>query len=539
MARGLLFKWLVGLLATVLLGCSVWVSAAHGADPVIAAAGDIACGSNSVGANCQQAETANVVASISPLDAVLPLGDVQYECGELSNFNSFYNATWGRFKSITHPAVGNHEYRVSGSNTDCLSQGPGAPGYFTYFGSSIASPLDPGCTSSCPGYYSYNLGTWHLIALNSNCSEPGVGGCDVNSPQYTWLANDLSLWGGMKNCILAYWHQPRYSSGGRQGSQTQPLWQLLYDAGADIVLTGHDHLYERFDKLGRGSDGAVDPVADPNGIREWVVGTGGRNLTSWSTIRADSEVRNNSTFGVLKLTLHSNSYDWQFLPEAGQTFTDSGSSTCNGPPVVAASPPSPPPPPSPPAGSTDKAPSVPARLTAKAVSTNKVKLAWKGSVDSDSTGVAGYHVFRNGTLVAKVKSTSYQDRSLRPTTRYSYTVSAFDTANNESARSAPARVRTRTYWPKISGHPLKLRADGSVWIRLTCPAAKRGRCRATLGLAARHHRLGSRRFSLRVRQSVLVKVHLTRSGQRLVRRAKRLTVRVGAGNSSRNLQLRA
>jgi hypothetical protein len=334
MARRTLPTWLVGLLAIGLLGFSLWGSAADAADPVIAASGDISCGSNSAGASCHQAQTANVLASISGLNAVLPLGDVQYECGELSNFNSFYNATWGRFKSITHPAIGNHEYRVSDPSNDCLSQGPGAPGYYTYFGSSLASPLDPGCTSSCKGYYSYNLGTWHLIALNSNCSQPGVGGCSSGSPQYTWLKNDLSLAGGMENCILAYWHQPRYSSGGRQGSQTQPLWELLYDAGADVVLTGHDHTYERFGKLGRGTPAAVDPVADPNGIREWVVGLGGRNITSWSTIRAQSEVRDNSAFGVLKLTLHSNGYDWQFLPEAGKTFTDAGSDACNGSPVV-------------------------------------------------------------------------------------------------------------------------------------------------------------------------------------------------------------
>jgi Calcineurin-like phosphoesterase len=519
MARGTSLRSLVGLLAMGLLGCVGWVSAAHAADPVIAAAGDIACGSNSVGASCQQAQTANVLASINPLNAVLPLGDDQYECGELSNFNSFYNPTWGRFKSITYPAVGNHEYRVSGSGTDCLSQGPGAPGYFTYFGSSIASPLDPGCTASCKGYYSYNLGTWHLIALNSNCSQPGVGGCSVGSAQYTWLANDLNLWGAMKNCILAYWHQPRYSSGGRQGSQTQPLWQLLYDAGADVVLTGHDHVYERFGKLGRGTAAADDPDADPNGIREWVVGTGGRNLTSWSTIRANSEVRNNSTFGVLKLTLHFNGYDWQFLPEAGGTFTDSGSDTCNGAPHLP--------------------PSVPTGLTAKAVSTNKIDLAWNASTGSDSTTVAGYHVFRDGVLVATVAATSYQDRSLRPTTRYSYTVSAFDSANNESAQSAPVVARTRTHWPKISRHPLKLSADGSVRIKLTCPAAHHGRCRGILRVTARHHRLGGRRFSLRVRHSAIVKVHLTRSGQRLVRHAGRLTVRVGAGTSSRNLLLRA
>jgi acid phosphatase type 7 len=277
---------------------------------------------NSVGASCAQGQTANVLAGISPLNAVLPLGDVQYECGELSNFNSFYNPTWGRFKSITRPAIGNHEYRVSDPTTDCLTQGAGAPGYYRYFGSSIASPLDPGCTSSCKGYYSYKLGTWHLIALNDNCSQPGVGGCGTTSPQYTWLKNDLATAG--KNCIPAYWHQPRYSSGGRQGSQTQSLWQLLYDAGADIVLTGHDHTYERFAKLGRGTSAAVDPVADPNGIREWLVGVGGRNFTSWSTIRANSQVRSNTAFGVLKLTLHFNGYGWQFLPVAGKTFTDSG-----------------------------------------------------------------------------------------------------------------------------------------------------------------------------------------------------------------------
>jgi acid phosphatase type 7 len=356
MARRTLPRWLVWLLAIGLVGCSFWVSAADAADPVIAASGDISCGSNSTGATCHQAQTANVLASISGLSAVLPLGDVQYECGELSNFNSFYDPTWGRFKSITHPAVGNHEYLVAGPGTDCLGQGPGAPGYFTYFGSSIASPLDPGCTSSCQGYYSYNLGTWHLIALNSNCSQPGVGGCDAGSPQYNWLKNDLSLAGGMENCILAYWHQPRYSSGGRQGSQTQPLWELLYDAGTDVVLTGHDHVYERFAKLGRGTPAAVDPVADPNGIREWVVGLGGRNVTSWSTIRAESEVRDNSAFGVLKLTLHANGYDWQFLPEAGKTFTDAGSDACNGSPVVGTIPPPGPPTSPPPQPSTSPPP---------------------------------------------------------------------------------------------------------------------------------------------------------------------------------------
>ena len=499
----------VVLLAAGLLGYALGAPAAH-ADPVVAAAGDIACGSNSASSACHQLQTSNILLGMSQLAAVLPLGDNQYECGELSNFQNFYDPTWGRLKSITHPVVGNHEYLVS---NDCLPQGPGAPGYFTYFGWAIASPLDPGCTSNCRGYYSYDLGTWHLVALNSNCP----GGCQAGSAQYNWLKADLAA--TRQNCILAYFHHPRYSSGGRQTNVVQALWEALYDAGADVVLTGHDHDYERFAKLGRGTSAATDPVADPNGIREWVVGTGGRNFTPFVTTRSQSQVRENSVFGVLQLTLHFNSYDWQFLPEAGATFTDSGSDTCNGAPAAP--------------------PTVPSGLTATAVSAKEIDLRWNPS--TATLGVAGYHVFRGGALVATVTSgTNYKDRSLRSRTRYSYTVSAFDTANQESAQSSPVAARTRApRWPQISGHALTLRADGTVRIALTCPASHGKRCKGMLRLTAGRHTLARKRFSVRRRHAARVTVRLRRSGQRLARHAHRLTVKVTAGSNSRNLLLRA
>jgi hypothetical protein len=170
------------------------------------------------------------------------------------------------------------------------------------------------------GYYSFDLGKWHVVALNGNCSD--VGGCDKGSPQLTWLTNDLAT--HPAECTLAYWHQPRWSSG-QHGSSTRydAMWRALQGAGVDVVLNGHDHTYERF------APQTPDGVASPTGIREFVVGTGGKNHYAWSTIAANSVVRNNDTFGLLQLALHPGSYDWQFLPEAGKTFTDTGTSACH------------------------------------------------------------------------------------------------------------------------------------------------------------------------------------------------------------------
>jgi hypothetical protein len=289
-------------------------------DPVIAAAGDIACdpssssfnGGNGTSGACRQRYTSDLLVN-GGFAAVLPLGDIQYYCGGYQAFLQSYDLSWGRVKSITRPAVGNHEYLTSGG-TDCTSANAGAAGYFNYFGAAAGLPSQ--------GYYSFNVGEWHLIALNSNCSS--AGGCGSSSPQGLWLQADLAA--NRNLCTLAYWHIPLFSSGGRAASNTQSLWQILYNNNVELVLNGHDHIYERF--APQAPNGTLDAA---RGIREFIVGTGGSNHTSLASIAANSLVRNTDTFGILKLTLHPSSYDWQFIPEPGKTFTDSGSAQCFGP----------------------------------------------------------------------------------------------------------------------------------------------------------------------------------------------------------------
>jgi hypothetical protein len=284
-------------------------------DPVIAAAGDIACDPTSSSFNlglgtsssCHAAYTSDILATRG-LSAVLPLGDEQYDNGVFTDFLSSYDLSWGRLKGLSYPAVGNHEYLT-----------PGAAGYFDYFNGASSQTGRAGERGR--GYYSFDVGTWHLIALNSNCGQ--VGGCSAGSPEETWLRNDLGAHPAA--CTLAYWHHPRFSSG-NHGDNTSvgPLWQALYDRGADVVLNGHDHDYERF--APQTATGAADSI---NGIREFVVGTGGKSHSSVGQPNPNSEVRNADTYGVLRLTLRSSSYDWMFLPEAGKTFTDFGSGTCH------------------------------------------------------------------------------------------------------------------------------------------------------------------------------------------------------------------
>ncbi len=285
-------------------------------DPVIAVAGDIACdptNANFAGGNknaCQQRATAQLITAMKPA-GVLILGDNQYYCGGLSAFQQSYDLSWGAFKSITHPSAGNHEYLTSGG-TGCDATNTGAAGYFNYFGAAAGV--------QGKGYYSFDVGSWHLIALNSNCGN--VGGCSSNSPQGTWLRADLAAHTNM--CTLAFWHIPVWSSGGRAASNMATPTSLLYNANADLILDAHDHLYERFAPQNPSS------VLDlARGIRSFVVGTGGANHTSVATIMPNSEVRNDTTFGVLKLTLHPGSFDWQFVPVAGSTFTDSGTQICH------------------------------------------------------------------------------------------------------------------------------------------------------------------------------------------------------------------
>jgi acid phosphatase type 7 len=258
-------------------------------DPVIVAAGDI-CASAT---NCSP--TANLIGQINPT-RVLTLGDNAYEDGTLSQYQSYYDPNWGKYKSRTSPAPGNHEYHTAN-----------AQGYFDYFGSQAPGP-----------YYSFDIGSWHLISLASDAGVNPSGG----SAEETWLRNDLAA--HATSCILAYWHEPRWSSGAVHGSDGSwdAVWKDLYAAHADVVLNGHDHEYERFAPQNPSGQ------ADSRGIREFVVGTGGNGLYSFSSPLATSEVRNATTYGVIKLTLHSQGYDWQFVPVSGATFQDAGSGSC-------------------------------------------------------------------------------------------------------------------------------------------------------------------------------------------------------------------
>jgi hypothetical protein len=279
----------------------------------IAAAGDIACppAKAVTSQTCQQGAVSDLLVA-GNYAAVLALGDVQYYCGSLSAFDGAYDPSWGRVLARTHPVIGNHEYLTHG-DADCTQANAGGAGYFDYFGGAAGVRGE--------GYYSFDVGAWHLIALNSNCGD--VGGCDASTPEGRWLAQDLAA--HRNRCTLAYWHIPLFSSGGRSARNTAPFWDQLYAAGADVVLTGHDHIYERF------APQRPDGVADAqSGIREFVVGTGGANHTSIAVVEPNSEVRDVTTFGVLELTLSDGSYDWRFRPESGGgRFTDSGRTACH------------------------------------------------------------------------------------------------------------------------------------------------------------------------------------------------------------------
>jgi hypothetical protein len=221
--------------------------------------------------------------------------DNAYDSGTLTEYNAYYDPTWGRHKAITKPVPGNHEYNTSG-----------ASGYYAYFGAAAGDPSK--------GYYAYDLGAWRVYALNSEIAH-GAG-----SAQEQWLRTDLAAHASTQ-CVAAYWHRPRFSTA-NHGSDPgmAALFQALYDFNAELVVTGHDHNYQRFAPM------TAAGVADPaRGIRQWVVGTGGRSsFYSFTTPIANTEAWNTNTHGVLKLTLHASSYDFQFMPVAGSTYTDQG-----------------------------------------------------------------------------------------------------------------------------------------------------------------------------------------------------------------------
>ena len=257
---------------------------------VLVGAGDIAdCTRNG------DSLTANLLDTIP--GTVFLAGDNAYPGGSSTDYANCYDPTWGRHKARTRPVPGNHEYSTAG-----------AAGYFGYFGATAGDPAK--------GYYSYDLGDWHIVALNSNIAK------SAGSPQEQWLRADLAA--STKRCTLAYMHHPLFSSGTLADATTQPLWQALYDAGAELVLAGHDHNYQRFRP--QTPTGVADPIT---GIREFIAGMGGAGTFTLGAPLANTEVQNDQTYGVLKLTLYATGYDWKFIPVAGKTFTDAGSGICH------------------------------------------------------------------------------------------------------------------------------------------------------------------------------------------------------------------
>jgi hypothetical protein len=237
-----------------------------------------------------------------PEAVVFTLGDNAYTRGRAREFANCYDPTWGRHKTRTRPAAGNHEYGTRGAQP-----------YFDYFGAAAGNPGK--------GYYSYDLGDWHIVVLNTVCGR--VGGCGPGSPQYDWLSADLKA--NPSRCTLAYMHHPLFSSGKHGAERSiRPLVEVLYGAGADVMLAGHEHDYERF------APQTPQGMADPErGIRQFVVGTGGREHRRIGRPQPNSEIRDSSSFGVLKLMLHPGSYDWEFIPVEGSEFRDSGHGKCH------------------------------------------------------------------------------------------------------------------------------------------------------------------------------------------------------------------
>ncbi|MEJ7748804.1 MAG: DNRLRE domain-containing protein, partial [Candidatus Limnocylindrales bacterium] len=289
----------VGSMSGWTAGTAAAADPAAASDPVLVGAGDIA--------SCSETADSATAKLLDGLPGtVFTLGDNAYPDGSASQYSACYVPAWGRHRTRTRPAAGNHEYYTAGARP-----------YFAYFGSAAGAPGK--------GWYSYGLGSWRIVVLNSNCAE--VGGCGPGSAQLAWLETILTTYRSAN--VLAYWHHPRFSSGEHgETASMQAAWELLYAYGADIVLNGHEHDYERFARQ--------DPWrrADATfGIREFVVGTGGAPLRERASNASNSQVFS-TTHGVLQLTLRAASYSWRFVPIAGSTFTDAGSSeTHDAPPV--------------------------------------------------------------------------------------------------------------------------------------------------------------------------------------------------------------
>jgi hypothetical protein len=272
-------------------------------DPVLIGAGDIVDG---LDLDLSGSTATAALIDAYPSATVFAAGDLPHNDGTDADYAKAYAPTWGRFRARTIPTPGNHDYNALW-----------AAGYYNYFG--------PAAGDQLKGYYSLNLGTWHMIVLNSN-NECNKIPCGAGSPQETWLKADLAA--NPTTCTLAMWHHPLYTSTSStfidHATYMQPIWQDLYNANVDLVVNGHAHNYERF--APQDANGNLNTA---KGIIEIIAGTGGTSHFTFGSTAANSVIKNADTYGVLKLTLHPASFDWQFIPIAGKTFTDSGTQPCH------------------------------------------------------------------------------------------------------------------------------------------------------------------------------------------------------------------
>ena len=337
-------------------------------DPVVAAVGDMACapadpaynGGAGTASNCGEAANSAQMETDPSIDMLLGLGDYQYGCGTAAEYAESYGPTWGFFNSIMDPTAGNHEYSTKTNSADgspCPDPNDAGQDYFAYFG----APARP----ATAGEYSFNIGKWHLISLNANCSKTNVGGCAATSAQTKWLQSDLAA--NTQPCTLAYWHQPRWTANATNASTYAPWWSVLYAAHVDVVLNGHVHTYARFAPLD--PNGNNDPA---NGIREVIVGTGGESLVSASPSASPAPVVNYRGFGYLRMVLHQTGYDAQFIASSG-AVKDTFSGTCHGS--------------SPPPAALQVSQTAPASVQADADAAYTVTVTNPGSVDQTNVTV--------------------------------------------------------------------------------------------------------------------------------------------------------
>jgi hypothetical protein len=394
----------VAAVAMAIVASLATAGAALAADPTVAAVGDMACsasdsafnGGNGTATRCRQTHVSDLLVSAMP-SALLDLGDNQYVNGALADYRTAYDPTFGRANAVVYPSLGNAEYGTAG-----------AQGFFDYFaGAGVTARITGGGGDAAhfpvDGYYSFDIGAWHVIALNSNCADVS-GGCAAGSPQETWLKADLAAHPNL--CTLAYWHHPRWNSGllGNDAS-TAAFWTDLYNAGADVVLNGHgNHHYERF--APRAPNGTPDAA---RGIREFIVSTGGEShgtVPATPGDQATSEVTDYTSYGLLRMTLQATGYAWRFVPEVGGSFTDSGTGVCHASTVAPAAP------------------------VAKVSAGDGVAgVSWTTPPDGGSA-ITAYRIYRGTsaggeTLLASVGDvTSYSDSVVTNGTRYFYRVSA-------------------------------------------------------------------------------------------------------------------